>query len=101
MDLNAIKNATLQYMHLDDDDEDRIIIESDYHCIAAAPETILALVQTVEHYQQQPGAEEVAALAKLIRDLTGYITMTAGGKADPVRDDLLQQARALLVVIGV
>lgn len=87
-------------MHIDDDDEERAVIESDYHCIAAAPEAILALIQAVEHYQQQPGAEDVAALAKIIRDLIVYITMKAGGKPDRVCDDLLQQSKALLGVLG-
>lgn len=45
--------------------------------------------------------EELQALGKLIRDMSGYIKMTAGDKLDPVRDDLLLQARQLLGLAGI
>jgi len=39
-------------------------------------------------------------LGKLVRDLTGYIKMNAGGKPDPVRDDFVLQVNQLLSLAG-
>lgn len=44
--------------------------------------------------------EELQAFTKLVRDLTGFIKMNTGGKADPVRDDLVLQANQLLGLAG-
>lgn len=99
IDLQPIKAAVLEYQHGDRDDEEWPIAESNFHCIAAEPARILAMVAELEQWRAGPSREETAALLQLVRDLTGYIRKTAGDKADPVRDDLLSQARMLLGVI--
>lgn len=99
-ELDKIRTVTLEYLHMDPDDEDSVIVKSNYHCVAAEPARILAMVEALELFQELPTPEELSALGKLIQDLTGYIKMTAGDKPDPVRDDLLLQARMLLGMTG-
>lgn len=98
--LPGIKSAVIEYMEADREDEDWPVVESNFHCIAAEPARILAMVEALEQFQQLPSPDELAVLGKLVRDLTGYIKMTAGDKPDPVRDDLLLQARMLLGMTG-
>lgn len=98
--LPSIKHAALEYIQADREDDEWPEIESNFHCVAAEPERILDMVQALEQFQQLPTDEEMAALAKLVRDLAGYIKMTAGDKPDPAREDLLQQAKMLLGMTG-
>lgn len=99
INLQAIKAAALEYQHGDRDDEEWPVVQSNFHCVAAEPARILEMATELEQWRAGPSQEETAALLQLVRDLTGYIRMTAGDKADPVRDDLLSQARMLLGVI--
>lgn len=99
-DLKAIESATLEYLHAEPDDEEWPVIKSNFHVLAAEPHTILELVAAARTNEQLPSLEEMQALAKLVRDLTGYIRMKAGDQADAVRDDLLAQTRQLLGVTG-
>jgi hypothetical protein len=46
-------------------------------------------------------SEKLQELGALIRHLTGYIKLKAGDTPDPVRDDLLLQARQLLGLIEI
>jgi hypothetical protein len=74
------------------------------YCSIVGPSTAIEMAQRIEGLQrmdQSVSEEEMRALGKLVRDLTGYIKLTAGDKHDPVRDDLLLQARQLLGVIGI
>ena len=88
MDLQAIKAAALEYRDGDRDDEEWPVVESNFHVLAADPERILALVANLE------------AMGKLVRDLSGYLKLAGRDKPDPVRDDLLAQARQLLADNG-
>lgn len=99
IDLQPIKAAALEYQHGDRDDEEWPVVESNFHVLAADPARIIDMVTELEQWRTGPSRGETAALLQLVRDLTGYIRMTAGDKADPVRDDLLDQARMLLGVI--
>lgn len=99
-DLKSIETATLDYLHADQDDEEWPVIKSNFQVLAAEPQTILELVAAARTNEQLPSLEEMQALAKLIRDLTGYIKMQVDYKPDPVRDDLLTHARQLLGVTG-
>ncbi|GAC1411453.1 MAG: hypothetical protein NVSMB6_12710 [Burkholderiaceae bacterium] len=60
---------------------------------------LIAIAQAQEDAEARISDEELAALAKLVRDLTGYIKFTAT-KPNPVRDDLLLQATQLLNLAG-
>jgi hypothetical protein len=62
---------------------------------------VLDLVAITEKAEQGISDGELQALGKLVRDLTGYIKMHCGAGIDPVRDDLLLQARQLLGVTGI
>ena len=88
LDLQAIKAAALEYRHGDREDEEWPVVESNFHVLAADPDRILALVGNLE------------AMGKLVRDMAGYIKLTGRDKPDPVRDDLLTQARQLLAANG-
>jgi hypothetical protein len=87
-DLQAIKTAALEYRHADRDDEEWPVIESNFHILAADPERIVGLIEQME------------AFGKLLRDMSGYIKLAGRDKPDPVRDDLLAQARQLLEDAG-
>jgi hypothetical protein len=71
------------------------------YCSVVDPSTTLEMVQRIEHLERAMSEEELQAIGKLIRDLTGYIKMHSGINPDPVRDDLLLQARQLLGVTGI
>lgn len=88
MDLQAIKAAAIEYRDGDRDDEEWPVVESNFHVLAADPDRIIVLVAQLE------------AMGKLVRDLTGYIKLAGRDKPDPVRDDLLAQARQLLDASG-
>lgn len=64
------------------------------------PRTALELVEKVERLEAVVSEEELQSLGTLIRDLTGFIKLKTGDKPDPVRDDLLLQARQLLGLTG-
>ena len=60
------------------------------------PQSVLELVTLSGGSESLPSNDELQALAKMIRDLSGYLRYAAGDKPDPVRDDLVQQANRLL-----
>ena len=64
------------------------------------PESVLELVTLAGGQESVPSNDELQALAKIIRDLCGYLRYAAGDKADPVRDDLVRQANQLLGLAG-
>jgi hypothetical protein len=94
--LSIIKDACIAA--LDDDEEPSG--RSNFRSIAD-PQTVLELVQIAEKAEKGISEEELRALGKLIRDLTGYINMNGGTGPGPVRDDLLLQARQLMGVTGI
>lgn len=75
------------------------------YCSVVGPSIALEMARRIECLEQGErvlvSEEELQALGKLVRDLTGYIKLTTGDKPDPVRDDLLLQARQLLGVAGI
>jgi hypothetical protein len=76
---------------------------NDWHetyCASVDPRSVLALIQRLETSENVLTIDELRSLGKLVRDLTGYIKMIAGDKPDPVRDDLLLQARQLSEQLG-
>ena len=71
----------------------------DWQCAYAQtvdPESILKLVTVADGQQRLPPTDELRALAKMIRDLSGYLRYAAGDKPDAVKDDLVEQAAQLL-----
>lgn len=70
------------------------------YCASVDPRSVLALTQQIETVDHSVTVDELHCLGKLVRDLTGYIKMVAGDKPDPVRDDLLLQARQLTEQLG-
>jgi len=75
---------------------DAIDNHRDWHepyCAAVDPGSVLTLIEQLELTEKDATADALQCLGKLIGDLTGYIKMVAGDKPDPIRDDLLLQAR--------
>jgi hypothetical protein len=75
---------------------------ADWHaayCAAVDPASVLELVAQVAAIRGNDLADDRTAVLKLIRDLTGYIKLATGDKPDPVRDDLLLQAREVIALI--
>ncbi|WP_194726651.1 hypothetical protein [Noviherbaspirillum malthae] len=75
---------------------------ADWHaayCEAVDPASVLELVAQVGALHGNDLADDRTAVLKLIRDLTGYIKLATGDKPDPVRDDLLLQAREVIALI--
>jgi len=66
------------------------------YCEAVAPAAVLDLIAQLKAAKANQRAHDHTALLKLVRDLTGYIKLATGDKPDPVRDDLLLQARELV-----
>ena len=64
------------------------------------PESVIELVSLAGGQESLPSVDELQALAKMIRDLSGYLRYAAGDKPDPVRDDLVQHANQLLQLTG-
>lgn len=98
--LEVIKNAAADALEKADQGEDW---RAEY-CSVIDPLTVVEMAQRIEHLEQNAGGlsvEELQALGKLVRDLTGYIKLHGGIKPDPVRDDLLLQARQLLGMTGI
>lgn len=97
--LEVIKNAAADALEKSDQGEDW----RPEYCSILDPLTAIEMAQRLEHLEKSSGGlsvDELQALGKLVRDLTGYIKLH-GGKPDPVRDDLLLQARQLLGVTGI
>ena len=63
---------------------------------AVDPHSALKLIAMVDGREESVSIEELEALGKMIRDLTGYIRLTTVSKPDPVREDLLLQATQLM-----
>ena len=90
--LDAITNACNQALNDEDDG-----LEWQYaYAETVDPETVLELVTLAGGSENVPSAEEMQALGKMIRDLSGYLRYTVGDKPDPVRDDLVAQASQIL-----
>lgn len=98
--LEVIKNACADAIEKADQGE---TWRAEY-CSIVDPLTAMELAQRLGHLEQNAGSltvDELQALGKLIRDLTGYIVLKAGDEPDVLRDDLLLQARQLLGVTGI
>lgn len=95
--LDAIKNACA---HAAEKAEQGAEWRAEY-CLIVDPLTVTELVRRLEQQEKDFSAEELRALGKLVRDLSGYIKMTTGDKPNSVRDDLLLQARQVLRVTGI
>lgn len=98
--LEVIKNACADALEKADHGEDW---RAEY-CSIVDPLTAVEMAQRIEHLEKDGdglSVDELQALGKLVRDLTGFIKMKTGDKPDPVRDDLLLQARQLLGVTGI
>lgn len=70
------------------------------YCRVVDPASVLELVAQIEAGNGESLAAERTAFVKLVRDLTGYIKLATGDKPDPVRDDLLLQAKELIAQSG-
>ena len=64
------------------------------------PESVLELMTLAGGQETLPSVDELQALAKMIRDLSGYLRYAAGDKPDAVRDDLVALANQLLALAG-
>ena len=64
------------------------------------PESVLELVTLAGGQESLPSVDELQALAKMVRDLSGYLRYAAGNKPDAARDDLVEQAHQLLALAG-
>lgn len=69
------------------------------YCEVVDPASVLDLVTQLESQIGERMASERAAFVKLVRDLTGYIKLATGDKPDPVREDLLLQAKELITLL--
>ncbi|MEC4723734.1 hypothetical protein RY831_31930 [Noviherbaspirillum sp. CPCC 100848] len=69
------------------------------YCEVVDPASVLDLVTELESEIGERMAAERAAFIKLVRDLTGYIKLATGDKPDPVREDLLLQAKELITLL--
>lgn len=70
------------------------------YCAIVDPRSVLDLTSKLESPASSADSGQLQLLANLIRDLAGYIRMTTGDKSDPVRDDLLLQARQTIENLG-
>jgi hypothetical protein len=66
------------------------------YCKVVDPTTVLDLIAQLTVAKANEPPNDHTDLLKLIRDLTGYIKLATGDKPDPVRDDLLLQAREVV-----
>ncbi|HEV2612556.1 MAG TPA: hypothetical protein VGU61_20000 [Noviherbaspirillum sp.] len=95
--LPVIKNVCSEAIEAREDDKEHW--RNDF-CAIVAPEVVLSLIADLEK-PPRISEEELQALGKLVRDLTGFIKLRTGDASDPVRDDLLLQARQLLGLAGI
>jgi hypothetical protein len=82
---------------------DAIDNHRDWHeqyCASVDPGSVLALIQQLDVMEKVATVNALHCLGKLVGDLTGYIKMVAGDKPDPIRDDLLLQARQVTQQLG-
>jgi hypothetical protein len=70
------------------------------YCTSVDPHSVLALIQQLEAMEKVVATDALQCFGKLVGDLTGYIKMVAGDKPDPIRDDLLLQARQVTQQLG-
>jgi hypothetical protein len=70
------------------------------YCCVVNPQVVLGMVAEMEKPPRIID-EELHDLCALVRHLTGYIKRKTSDAPDPVRDDLLLQARQLLGVAGI
>lgn len=70
------------------------------YCAVVDPRSVLELANKLESSANGADADQLQLFANLIRDLTGYVRMVSGDKSDPVRDDLLLQARQTIEKFG-
>ncbi|WP_151633380.1 hypothetical protein [Noviherbaspirillum aerium] len=66
------------------------------YCRVVDPASVLGLIGEIEAGDGERFTADRAAFVKLVRDLTGYIKLATGDKPDPVREDLLLQAKELI-----
>jgi hypothetical protein len=90
--LDAIKTACQQALEVSGQAADW---QASY-CEVVDPASVLDLVTEFESQSGERMAAERAAFMKLVRDLTGYIKLATGDKPDPVREDLLLQAKEFI-----
>lgn len=95
--LDVIKSACIEAIDTQEDDPHW----RGLYCSIVGPATVLEMAQQIETFEKVVTMDELQALGKLVRDMSGYIKMTGGDKPDPVRDDLLLQAKQLLDVAGI
>ena len=72
-----------------------------FRCRPVDRQEMAQRIERLEQIERTLSAEELQALGKLVRDLTGFIKLATGDKPDPVPDDLLLQARQLLGLAGI
>ncbi|MEC4723758.1 hypothetical protein RY831_32050 [Noviherbaspirillum sp. CPCC 100848] len=94
--LDAIKTACQQALEASDQNADWRAA----YCEVVDPASVLNLVEQLESHDSDRSTGERTAFIKLVRDLTGYIKLTTGDKPDPVREDLLLQAKEILAQFG-
>lgn len=94
--LDAIKTACRQALEAGDRNTDW----SAAYCHVVDPASVLNLVAQLESQDSDRLTAERTAFVKLVRDLTGYIKLATGDKPDPVREDLLLQAKELIAQKG-
>jgi len=94
--LDIIKSACQQAL---EDAKQRDDWHASY-CRVVDPASVIELVAQIEAAKDVSLAAERDAFVKLVRDLTGYIKLATGDKPDPVRDDLLLQAKELIAQSG-
>jgi hypothetical protein len=94
--LDTVKAACQQAL---EDAEQRDDWQASY-CRVVDPASVLELVAQIEASLGENLPAERAAFVKLVRDLTGYIKLATGDKPDPVRDDLLLQAKEFVAQAG-
>lgn len=95
--LDVIKNACADALERAAQDEKW---QAEF-CSVVDPQTVSEMARRLERWERVISEEELQALGKLVRDLAGYIKLTAGDKPDPIREDLLLQARQLLGLAGI
>ncbi|MEC4723827.1 hypothetical protein RY831_32435 [Noviherbaspirillum sp. CPCC 100848] len=94
--LDALKIACQQALEAADQHADWHVA----YCEVVDPLSVLSLIAQLESQDPDCLTAERTAFVKLVRDLTGYIKMATGDKPDPVRDDLLLQAKELITQYG-
>jgi len=97
--LDAIRAACLDLLD-DSYEETPLSVRQAAYCSIVDPTSVLTLVRFFENNGQTVTPEEWKAIGQLIRDMAGYMRMTAGEKPDLIREDLLLRATQLLDITG-